>query len=119
MRIILIYSFLFVFIGFFLTSCYPYIQRTAVQQGIIVETTALDRLQVGMTQDQVRFVLGNPLLIDTFSPNRWDYVFTFDARNSATTEKNGHIIVYFQQGIVQSYEVIKAMPTVDELDFSI
>ena len=36
----------------------------------------VDKLQVGMTKPQVQFILGTPLVVDTFNPTRWDYYYT-------------------------------------------
>jgi outer membrane protein assembly factor BamE len=46
-----------------------------VPQGNQVTQEMVDQLRPGMTQSQVRYVLGTPLLTDTFNQNRWDYVF--------------------------------------------
>lgn len=52
----------------------PY--RMEIQQGNFVTQEMLSQLRPGMTRDQVRFVLGSPLVVDVFHPERWDYVFT-------------------------------------------
>lgn len=36
----------------------------------------VDKLQVGMTKPQVQYILGTPLVVDTFNPTRWDYYYT-------------------------------------------
>lgn len=36
----------------------------------------VDKLQVGMTKPQVQFILGTPLIVDSFNPTRWDYYYT-------------------------------------------
>jgi outer membrane protein assembly factor BamE len=63
----------------FLGILKPY--RVDVQQGNFVTREMVDQLREGMqrpegvTREQVRFVLGTPLLTDVFHNNRWDYVF--------------------------------------------
>lgn len=52
----------------------PY--RIDIQQGNVVTSEQLARLQVGMSRLQVRDAVGTPLLSDPFHVNRWDYVFT-------------------------------------------
>jgi outer membrane protein assembly factor BamE len=54
----------------------PFIYRPTIQQGNIVSQDAVNQLQPGMTSRQVRFVLGTPMLEDTFHQNRSDYVYT-------------------------------------------
>lgn len=36
----------------------------------------IDQLRPGMTRRQVRFIMGNPLLTDTFHADRWDYLYS-------------------------------------------
>lgn len=53
----------------------PY--RIDIRQGNFVEQEMVAQLKKGMTRDQVRFVLGTPLVVDPFHPDRWDYVYLF------------------------------------------
>jgi outer membrane protein assembly factor BamE len=65
----------------------PY--RVDVQQGNFVSREMVTQLNEGMqrpegvTREQVRFVLGTPLLTDIFHADRWDYVFRLQKRNGA------------------------------------
>jgi outer membrane protein assembly factor BamE len=52
----------------------PY--KMEIQQGNYVTQDMISRLKPGMTREQVRFVLGTPLVTDPFHANRWDYVFS-------------------------------------------
>ncbi len=51
----------------------PY--RMPIQQGNFVTQDLVDKLAVGQTREQVRFILGSPLLTDVFHARRWDYVY--------------------------------------------
>ena len=51
----------------------PY--RIEIQQGNFVSQEMVSQLKLGMSKDQVRFVLGTPLITDSFHADRWDYVF--------------------------------------------
>ncbi|HEX4881215.1 MAG TPA: outer membrane protein assembly factor BamE [Porticoccaceae bacterium] len=53
----------------------PGVFRFPIQQGNIVTQEMIDQLQPGMTRAQVRFVMGTPLVADTFAQNRWDYLY--------------------------------------------
>lgn len=53
----------------------PY--RIDVRQGNYVSQEMVARLRPGMTKDQVRFILGTPLIADMFHADRWDYVYRF------------------------------------------
>ena len=50
--------------------------RIDIQQGNVVNTKMLQKLRQGMTQQQVIYVLGTPLLQDVFHQDRWDYYFS-------------------------------------------
>ena len=44
-------------------------------QGNFIEDKYLDQVEIGMTRNQVRFLLGTPMIDDPFHENRWDYVY--------------------------------------------
>lgn len=52
---------------------FPY--RASVQQGNWLTSAQIDRLAVGMSREQVHFLLGTPTLQDIFHSNRWDYPY--------------------------------------------
>ena len=54
---------------------FPGVYRLKVTQGNYLEQEMIDKLELGMTRRQVRYVMGTPLVQDTFNPNRWDYYF--------------------------------------------
>lgn len=55
----------------------PFVYRIDIQQGNVVTQEQIDQLRPGMTREQVRYLLGTPLVQDTFHPERWDYVYYF------------------------------------------
>lgn len=71
----------------------PY--RSDLPQGNYVTREMLDRVQDGMTREQVRAVLGTPLLEDIFRNDRWDYVFRY-THPSGRSELRG-VTVFFEQ----------------------
>ena len=46
-----------------------------IQQGNVVTSKMLLQLKPGMTKSQVRFIMGTPLIVDSFHNNRWDYFY--------------------------------------------
>ncbi len=56
----------------------PRVHKVAVQQGNILNQSMVDKLKPGMTRPQVAYVMGRPVIINTFDPDRWDYVFTIE-----------------------------------------
>ena len=64
------------------------VYRANISQGNIVEEEDLDQVEVGMTRNQVRFLLGTPMIDDPFHRNRWDYVYYVKiGRNDATAKR--------------------------------
>lgn len=47
-----------------------------VQQGNFLSQDMVEKLKEGMTKEEVRQVMGTPMLTDIFHGERWDYVFT-------------------------------------------
>lgn len=75
--------------------------RIDIQQGNAVSQEMLDRLKPGMTQSQVRFILGTPLVVDPFHANRWDYVHRL--------EKGGKLIENRRVTVIFENERLKAL----------
>ncbi|UVE17084.1 outer membrane protein assembly factor BamE [Pseudomonas sp. LS44] len=60
-----------------LAGCsFPGVYKIDIQQGNVVTQDMIDQLKPGMTRRQVRFIMGNPLISDTFHANRWDYLYS-------------------------------------------
>ena len=75
-----------------------------ISQGNIVEEEDLDQVEVGMTRNQVRFLLGTPMVDDAFRRNRWDYVYYLIVGRDKATFKRW-LSVYFDGDNVT--EVVK------------
>ncbi len=48
-------------------------------QGTPITQATASKVQVGMTTEQVLYILGSPALRDTLAPNRWDYIYDYKA----------------------------------------
>jgi outer membrane protein assembly factor BamE len=72
----------------------PY--RIEIQQGNYVSQEMIAQLKPGMTKEQVRFVLGTPMVTDIFHSDRWDYVYWREAPNGARETRK--VTVLFEQG---------------------
>jgi len=82
-------------------SLTPY--RMEIQQGNYVTQEMVAQLKPGLTRDQVRFVLGTPLVSDIFHEERWDYVFVRQRANSREIEYR-RIAVFFENGKMKRVE---------------
>jgi outer membrane protein assembly factor BamE len=79
----------------------PY--KLEIQQGNALPEDAVDRLQAGMTPEQVRFLLGEPLVTDPFRRDRWDYVF-YRVRDKRADLEYRRITIHFVDGQVVRIE---------------
>jgi len=67
------------------TGC---VYRANMSQGNIVIEEDLDQVEVGMTRNQIRFLLGTPMIDDPFHKERWDYVYYVKiGRRDATAKR--------------------------------
>lgn len=70
------------------------VYRMDVQQGNLLDVEQVDQVQAGMTRSQVRFLLGTPMVIDTFDADRWDYVYSLRRGHERRVTRR-HLIVWF------------------------
>lgn len=64
------------------------VYRAAISQGNLIKEEDLDQVALNMTRNQVRFLLGTPMIDDPFHANRWDYVYYLKVgREDATFER--------------------------------
>ncbi|MFI4927955.1 MAG: outer membrane protein assembly factor BamE [Burkholderiales bacterium] len=78
----------------------PY--KVSVVQGNFVSKEQVDALQKGMSRDQVRNVLGTPLVTSLFHSDRWDYVFTL--KRQGVEPQHRHLTVYFRNDVMDRVE---------------
>jgi outer membrane protein assembly factor BamE len=74
-----------------LSSC---VYKMDIRQGNFVTQDMRDKLKIGMTKLQVRYVMGTPLLNDAFHANRWDYVYRLERDRKLIEQQN--LTLYFE-----------------------
>ncbi|MBX7134802.1 MAG: outer membrane protein assembly factor BamE, partial [Fimbriimonadaceae bacterium] len=72
----------------------PY--KIDVRQGNFVSQEMVAQLRPGLSRDQVRFILGSPLVVDAFHTDRWDYVYRFQPGRGEAQQRR--LAVYFEDG---------------------
>ena len=80
---------------------FPGVYRIDIQQGNIITQDMIDQLKPGMTRRQVRYVMGNPMIEDTFNPDRWDYFYTLTPAKGETTKE--HLTIYFDGDVMTHF----------------
>lgn len=80
----------------------PGVYRATIQQGNVITQEMVDRLKPGMTPNQVRFILGEPILGNTFRDERWDYVYTIQV--GAQERQKQRLTLWFEQNALARFE---------------
>lgn len=84
-----------------ITGCteFPGVYKIDIPQGNLVTQEMVDQLRPGMTPAQVRYIMGTPLVNDSFSENRWDYIYTIkDGDDQRYRER---LTLFFRDGKLQ------------------
>lgn len=84
--------------GTALPTVKPY--KLEVQQGNVVTSKMLLQLRPGMTKSQVRFIMGTPLIQDSFHGNRWDYVYQM--REGGKVIEQRRVILDFEKDLLKT-----------------
>jgi outer membrane protein assembly factor BamE len=84
----------------FLGIITPY--KVEVVQGNVVTQEMAGRLSNGLSREQVRNVLGSPLLTDVFHADRWDYVFTIRRQGAQPQQRS--VTIFFEADRVSKFE---------------
>ena len=91
------------FAALLIVGCsFPGIHRDHIKQGNQLITERVERLEIGMTKNQVQFLLGSPITVNTFNSNRWIYIerIDFDSR----VQQNNYLIVIFKNDLVSDFQ---------------
>ena len=70
------------------------VYRINVQQGNFLDQAAVEQVKTGMTRSQVRYLLGTPMVADTFDKERWDYIYYLKKGHSRKVDAR-RVTVYF------------------------
>ncbi len=84
------------------TMEFPGVYRVQIEQGNIVTEEMVSQLEPGLSASQVEFILGTPLLRDSFTPDRWDYLHM--VRKPDDTLEKQRLTVFFAEGVLSHYE---------------
>ena len=94
------------------------VYQVDVQQGNKLEPQDVEAVEVGMTRNQIRYLLGTPVVDDAFRDDRWDYVYYHRPGRGKITERRW-LIVWFDGNVVSSIDrdvTISSAPTTPEAD---
>jgi len=80
----------------------PILYKPEIRQGTLITEETVAQLEVGMTPDQVRFVLGPPTIEDPFTPDRWDYIYEVEPRSSGLEAQSLRLSVFFENAALNA-----------------
>jgi len=84
-----------------LSACSSWVFRIDVPQGNFLDVKDVEKLRIGMTKEQVAFVLGNPVVRDTFDSDTFYYVYEIKRGSVSRGEDfKKELIVKFEENKV-------------------
>ena len=87
------------------------VYRIDIQQGNLLEEEAIDQVEVGMTRSQVRFLLGTPMVADTFHQDRWDYMYYFRRGRSRDIQRRWFVVTFEADSDIDVQKDVPVNPT--------
>lgn len=88
------------------SACSPH--KLTIQQGNPVTEDKLAMLEIGMEEPKVLFILGNPLLRDSFNKDRWDYYYSLEVDGKQVAKYRATL--YFKEGKLERIEKSDGIP---------
>jgi outer membrane protein assembly factor BamE len=80
------------------------VYRANISQGNLIKQEDMDQVELGMTRNQVRFLLGTPLVTDPFHKARWDYAYYITVGRDAAAFKRWVTIVFEDDVVTEILE---------------
>lgn len=100
---------LIAFVGLSLTAC-NLVFKLPTRQGNVIEQKQLDQLKVGMTREQVTYLMGTPIAASPFRTDRWDYIGYYKSPRGQLSNRT--VTIYFENELVSRLEGSEAPATV-------
>lgn len=75
-----------------------------IQQGNVLTQEMVSQLKPGQTRDQVRFLLGTPMVADIFHQQRWDYVYRYQNGQTGKVEARKFTAFFSNDGLLERVE---------------
>jgi outer membrane protein assembly factor BamE len=81
---------------------FPGVYRIDIEQGNIVTQEMVEKLRPGLSEAQVRFVMGSPQIVDPFEPGRWVYLYNLRRGNGENVENR--FVLWLENGSLVRWE---------------
>ena len=76
------------------------IHKIDVQQGNALKAEDVEKIKLGMNREQVLFVLASPLVVDSFHPDRWDYIYMLKP-GYAPTQRSQLTLIFDRDKVIE------------------
>jgi len=80
----------------------PSVYKIDIQQGNVITQEMIDQLRPGLTKRQVQYVMGTPMIEDTFNQSRWDYVYSYQPGGEKRQQES--ISLFFENDLLTHFE---------------
>ena len=80
------------------------VYKQPIYQGNLIEQSAVEQLQVGMSRQQVQVLLGSPSIADPFHHDRWDYTASERSARFDNDVVVKNFTVWFENDAVTRWE---------------
>jgi len=87
-----------------LSGCSSWVYRIDIPQGNYLEQKDIETLQVGMTKEQVKYILGSPVVVDSFESDTWHYLYKFKSGRSTEYDARKDFTIKFKDNLLVSAE---------------
>ena len=97
-------------LGLSLSAC-SMVFKLPTRQGNVIEQKQLDQLKLGMTRQQVTYLMGTPIASSPFRNDRWDYLGYY--KSPRGVENNRNVILYFEKDVLARMEGVAPIPVAE------
>lgn len=79
------------------------VYRMDVPQGNRIDPELVQQLKLGMSRNQVEFLLGSPAVVDLYRPDQWQYIFYLKTGDDGEIEKR-HMTLIFKNNLLSNID---------------
>jgi outer membrane protein assembly factor BamE len=75
--------------------------RMDIPQGNRVDAAKVEQVEIGMSRNQVRFLLGTPAVVDLYQPDQWHYVYYLKTGDDGKIEKRQMTLIFVDDALAE------------------
>ena len=90
-------------VGILIVTFSGCVYRMDIPQGNRIDPELVEQLKLGMSRNQVEFLLGTPAVVDLYRPDQWQYVFYLKTGDDGKIEKR-HMTLTFKNDLLSNID---------------